>query len=114
MKKESISISDKLFIACEVTRLIGQPPSSITTCGTALMFTPFYGEVLVNFEERKMTIDAFVWDEELAHNFMSFTHENDFNWVVNTPDGEYSILTDEAENDFCDCPVCKSKRNKHN
>jgi hypothetical protein len=114
MKKESISISDKLFIACELTRLIGQPPSSITTCGTALMFTPFYGEVLVNFEKRKMTIDAFVWDEELAHNFLLFTHANDFNWVVSSPDGEWRSLTEEAESDLCYCPKCKSERNKHN
>lgn len=88
----SISTTDRLFIGCQFTQLIGEAPHAITTCGTAMAFDSEFGQALINFDEKRLTIDEFTWEEEMIDALLEFTNKHEFDLVLQLPDGAYSIF----------------------
>jgi hypothetical protein len=99
MKKQTISAADKLFIACDFTNLIGESPVAVSHCGTALMFAPDFGGALLNYEEKRLTIEDFTWDEAIMDELLDFTSKHHFDLVLELPNGEYNIFKYAPKNE---------------
>ncbi len=91
-KQNTISTCDKLFIGCAITDTLGQMPEAVSVNGQAMMFNTEYGNIIVDFEQKSITIHEFTWDSHIMEEFLELTDKRGLDLILQLPDGQYNIF----------------------
>lgn len=91
-KQNTISTCDKLFIGCAITDYVGETPEAVAVNGEAMMFNSDYGNIIVDFKQKSITIHEFTWDSLIMELFMELTDKRGLDLILQLPDGQYNIF----------------------